>query len=322
MSTQAPPLLSVEHLSLSYDGLRDAVRDVSFTVGAGSIFALVGPNGAGKTSTLRMLATLTEPGSGTLRIDGIDVAADREAVRRRVGYLPDNFALYEQMTPVDYLDFFARCYDVPLLERARRTDRLLEELDLAQKRSAPIRSLSRGMRQRLGIAKTLVHDPKVLLLDEPASALDPAARLKLRDVLAGLKRRGLAIVISSHILPDLAGLADTMGIMEGGAMIRCGAIDEIARAAQRSRTVYFIDVGAHMDRAARVLDGFGPRLVRVEHAPIDGGARIEVELEGGDEAVADLVEALVLRGVRLHRVAPRESALEAVYRASAAGAVS
>ncbi len=321
MSTPAPPLLDVQHLCLSYDGVRDAVKDVSFSVAAGSIFALVGPNGAGKTSTLRMLATLTEPGGGTLRVDGLDVARDREGVRRRVGYLPDNFALYDQMTPVDYLDFFARCHGVPAPERARRADRLLEELDLTQKRSSPIRALSRGMRQRLGIAKTLVHEPKVLLLDEPASALDPAARGKLREVLAGLKRRGLAIVISSHILPDLAGLADAVGIMEGGRMIRAGAIDAIARSAQQARTVYCLDVGAHVDRAARVLDDFGPRLVRVEHAPIDGGARIEVELLGGDEAVADLVEALVLRGVRLHRVAPRESALEAVYRASASGAV-
>ncbi len=321
MSTPAPPLLDVQHLCLSYDGVRDAVKDVSFSVAAGSIFALVGPNGAGKTSTLRMLATLTEPGGGTLRVDGLDVARDREGVRRRVGYLPDNFALYDQMTPVDYLDFFARCHGVPAPERARRADRLLEELDLTQKRSSPIRALSRGMRQRLGIAKTLVHEPKVLLLDEPASALDPAARGKLREVLAGLKRRGLAIVISSHILPDLAGLADAVGIMEGGRMIRAGAIDAIARSAQQARTVYCLDVGAHVDRAASVLDDFGPRLVRVEHAPIDGGARIEVELLGGDEAVADLVEALVLRGVRLHRVAPRESALEAVYRASASGAV-
>jgi ABC-2 type transport system ATP-binding protein len=315
------PLLSCQHVSLSYDGVREAVKDVSFTVAAGSIFALVGPNGAGKTSTLRMLATLADPSSGTLFVDGIDLARDREGVRRRVGYLPDNFALYDAMTPADYLDFFARCHGVPGLERARRADRLLEDLDLAAKRSAPIRSLSRGMRQRLGLAKTLIHDPKVLLLDEPASALDPAARLKLRDVLAGLKRRGLAIVISSHILPDLAGLADTVGIMEGGRMIRCGAIEEIARAAQHARTAYVIEVRAHMDRAARVLDDFGPRLARVEHGLCDGGTRLEVELAGGDEAVADLVEALVLRGARVSRVAPRESALEAVYRASAAGAV-
>ncbi|MSP61820.1 MAG: ABC transporter ATP-binding protein [Myxococcales bacterium] len=316
------PLLSCDRVSLSYDGVRHAVREVSFEVHPGSIFALVGPNGAGKTSTLRMLATLTDPSAGTLRVDGIDLARDREAVRRRVGYLPDNFALYDAMTPVDYLDFFARCHGVPSAERRRRSERLLDELDLGGKREAPIRSLSRGMRQRLGLAKTLIHDPKVLLLDEPASALDPAARLKLRDVLAGLKRRGLAIVISSHILPDLAGLADSVGIMEGGRMIRTGAIDAIARAAKNERTVYCIDIRTHVDRAERALADFGPRVGRFERTAWDGGAvRFEVELEGGEETAAELVEALVLRGARVSHVAPRESALEAVYRASAASAV-
>src|SRR3954451_11145049 len=162
------PLVSCARVCLSYDGLRQAVAELSFEVHAGSIFALVGPNGAGKTSTLRMLATLADPTSGSIRIDGIDAAADVEGVRRRVGYLPDNFALYDAMTPVDYLDFFARCYGVPADQRKKRADELLEEFDLVEKPQSPIRTLSRGMRQRLGVPKTLVHDPKVLLLDEPA----------------------------------------------------------------------------------------------------------------------------------------------------------
>jgi ABC-2 type transport system ATP-binding protein len=316
-------MIRCESVSLSYDGLRQAVREVSFAVEAGSIFALVGPNGAGKTSTLRMLATLTDPTSGRLTVDGIDLARDREAVRRRIGYLPDSFALYDQMTPVDYLDFFARCHGVDAVTRRKRIDELLGELDLEGKRTSPIRSLSRGMRQRLGLAKTLVHAPKALLLDEPASALDPAARAKLREVLARLRRRGLAIVISSHILPDLAGLADAVGIMEGGRMIRCGAIDTIARDARDARAVYCVDVCAHIDRAEKVLAEFGPRLVKHERAPVTDGAaaRFLVELDGGERAVADLIEALVLRGARLSHFAPRESALEAVYRASAAAAV-
>ncbi len=316
------PLIDCADVSLSYDGVRRAVDGVSFQVRAGSIFALVGPNGAGKTSTLRMLATLADPTAGALRVDGIDLARDKEGARRRIGYLPDNFALYDQMTPVEYLDFFARCHDVPAKERRARTDRLLAELDLDGKRGSPIRALSRGMRQRLGLAKTLVHDPKVLLLDEPASALDPAARLKLRDVLAGLARRGLAIVISSHILPDLAGLADTVGIMEGGRMIRAGAIAGIARDAQRARTVYRVEVCARVDAAERALAEFGPRVGEVTREAVDGGiVRFDVALDGGDAAVADLVESLVLRGARVSHVAPRESALEAVYRASAAAAV-
>jgi ABC-2 type transport system ATP-binding protein len=306
-------MIACDQVALTYDGVREAVRELSFTVAPGSIFALVGPNGAGKTSTLRMLATLQTPSSGSIRIDGIDAARDQEGVRRRVGYLPDNFALYDQMTPVDYLDFFGRCHEVDDATRRRRIDALLEEFDLTQKRSSAIRALSRGMRQRLGVAKTLMHDPKVLLLDEPASALDPGARAKLRDALQRLKARGLSIVISSHILPDLAGLADAVGIMEGGRMIRAGAIDAIA-----ARATFVVEVRGSVDKATRAFADFGARLVACrETAP----ARFEVELDGGADAVADLVESLVLRGARVAHVAPRESAIEAVYRQSAASEV-
>jgi ABC-2 type transport system ATP-binding protein len=309
-------MIQCDSVSLSYDGVRDAVSAVSFTVAPGSIFALVGPNGAGKTSTLRMLATLQTPSSGAIRIDGLDAARDPEGVRRRVGYLPDNFALYDQMTPVDYLDFFGRLYEVDDTTRKKRVEALLEELDLTQKRAAAIRALSRGMRQRLGVAKTLMHAPKVLLLDEPASALDPGARMKLRDALLRWKARGLAIIISSHILPDLAGLADAVGIMEGGRMIRAGAVEAMAGGA--ARTTYVIEVRANADKAARVFADFGPRLAsHRETAP----GRFELDLDGGGEAVAALVEALVLRGARLTHVAPRESAIEAVYRRSAASEV-
>ncbi|HEX2570351.1 MAG TPA: ABC transporter ATP-binding protein [Polyangia bacterium] len=327
-ASQAPspaPLLRCEHLCLSYDGLRQAVADVSFTVHAGSIFALLGPNGAGKTSTLRMLATLTDPTSGRIVVDGIDAASAPDgaaAVRSRIGYLPDNFALYENLTAIDYLEFFARCYGVPAPERRRRAEALLVELDLVGKRTAPINSLSRGMRQRLGLAKTLIHQPKVLLLDEPASALDPGARLKLRDVLLGLKRRGLAIVISSHILPDLAGLADAVGIMEAGRMVHTGPVEEVARATTRACLVYAVEVSANMERAERAIGEFGPRLKSHRVSPLAQGARFEVELEGGTEAVADLVESMVLRGARVVHVAPLESALESIYRASGALQVS
>ena len=312
-----PTLLSCRAVSLSYDGLRHAVADLAFEVQAGSIFALVGPNGAGKTSTLRMLATLTEPTCGVITVDGLDAQKDREAVRRRIGYLPDNFALYEQMTPVDYLEFFARSYGVEPAVRRRRIPELLEEFDLTQKGSATIRTLSRGMRQRLGVAKTLVHDPKLLLLDEPASALDPGARLKLRDALLRCKRRGLAVLISSHILPDLSGMADAVGIMEGGRMIYCGPIDHVAGEARAHEVVYQIEC-QQPDKARKVLAEFGARARAVEE-PQPG--RFDVTLAGGAEAIADLTDALVLRGARLLHVAPRETALEAVYRRSAASAV-
>ncbi len=169
----------------------------------------------------------------------------------------------------------------------------------------------------LAIARGLVHDPKVLLLDEPASALDPGARLKLRDALLRLKRRGLAVLISSHILPDLAGLADAVGIMEGGRMVHCGSIESVALQARGARVVYTVDV-LQADRARRALADFGPRLIASDE-PTPG--HFELTLDGGTEAIADLTDALVLRGARVLHVAPRESALEAVYRASAATAV-
>ncbi|HWE26806.1 MAG TPA: ABC transporter ATP-binding protein [Polyangia bacterium] len=304
-------MLECQSVSLSYDGLRDAVTNLDFTVAAGSIFALVGPNGAGKTSTLRMLATLQQPSRGRITVDGLDAARHAEGVRRRVGYLPDHFALYEQMTPLEYLDFFGRCYDVDETTRRRRAGELLEELDLVAKQKSAIASLSRGMRQRLGVAKTLIHDPKVLLLDEPASALDPGARLKLKEALLRLKARGLAILISSHILPDLAGLADSVGIMEGGRLIRCGAVETMAAA----RATWVIEVRANVDKALRVFAEFGSRVSAPR--PVTP-SRFELEVEGGADVVAELVEALVLRGARVAEVAPRESALEAMYRQSAA----
>ena len=319
---EPPPIIQFHDVSLTYDGRRRAVDRVTFEVAQGSIFALVGPNGAGKTSTLRLLATLADPTSGRLLVDGLDPTRDRDEVKRRLGYLPDHFSLYEQMSPRELLDFFARCHGIGAAERRRRSDELLEELELASKADAPIRSLSRGMRQRLGLAKTLVHQPRLLLLDEPASALDPAARLKLREVLLGLRRRGLAIVISSHILPDLAAIADTVGIMESGRMVRCGSIEAIARQAAGERTVYWLDVRSHGDRARRVLDERSGKVVAWEEVAWEQGAtRLAVEIEGGPDAVAELVEALVLRGVRVSHVAPRESALEAIYRASAVQAL-
>jgi ABC-2 type transport system ATP-binding protein len=303
---------------LSYDGLRAAVDGLELQLGAGSIFALVGPNGAGKTSTLRMLATLTPPTSGTIEISGIDARADPEGVRRKIGYLPDHFALYDQMTPVEYLTFFARLHEVEAKVGRERIESLLEEFDLGDKRGVTIRTLSRGMRQRLGLAKTLVHDPKVLLLDEPASALDPAARLKLRDALLGLRRRGLTIIISSHILPDLADLADGVGIMEGGRMIHSGAIEEVALRAGGGQMIYRVEVCAQFERAREVLATFGPPLRSfIEVA----AGQFDVELEGGAELAAALLEKLILSRVRVSHLAPRESALEAVYRASAAAQV-
>jgi ABC-2 type transport system ATP-binding protein len=312
----AGPLLSVDDLRLRYEPGREAVAGVGFTVAAGSIFALVGPNGAGKTSILRMLATLQPPSGGRVLLVGVDLVAEPSEARRRMGFLPDHFALYERMTPVAYLDFWARLYEVPARTRASRIDALLDELGLTDKRAAAIGSLSRGMRQRLGLGRALVHEPKLLLLDEPASALDPAARERLQALLLRWKQRGLGIVVSSHILPDLAAIADSVGIMERGRMVQSGPIGQVARAVHGA-VVYRIELGGGIDRARRVFEERAAQLGRVEE-PMPGTFELAIPDE---DAVSDLVEALVLRGARVRGVRPRESALEAVYRASAVAEV-
>ena len=302
-------MIHCDKVTLTYDGLGDAVSELSFTVEPGSIFALVGPNGAGKTSTLRMLATLLPPTSGEITVDGYDVQRDREEVCRRIGFLPDHFALYEQMTPVELLDFFACCHDVPAAVRGERIERLIDELDLVQARSSKIRALSRGTRQRLGMAKTLVHEPRVLILDEPASALDPDARVRLQNTLVGLKKRGLAIPISSHILPELADIADAVGIIDRGRPVYVGPLEQ---AELPDEAVYTLEV-ARPPKARPVLDAFDDRLLSFLEV---GRGRFELTVRGGAETVGDLVEKLVLRGARVTQVAPRASRLEVVYQAS------
>ncbi len=312
-------LLSVDDLRLRYDEPRDAVASVSFKISAGSIFALVGPNGAGKTSILRMLATLQVPTSGTITLDGVDLVADAAEARRRLGFLPDNFSLYDRLTPVDYLDFWARLYGLPERGKKERIESLLDELGLADKRTAIIGSLSRGMRQRLGLGRALVHEPKLLILDEPASALDPAARERLQQLLTRWKKRGLAIIISSHILPDLAAIADAVGIMERGRMVQSGRITDVARDV-RGAQLYRIELSGGIDKARKVFDErFG--VAHTVNEPDPGCFELALGGEDGDEAIAALVEALVLRGARVRSVGPKESALEAVYRASAVAEV-
>jgi ABC-2 type transport system ATP-binding protein len=219
-------LVRCEGVSLSYDGVRRAVDELTFTVEAGSIFALVGPNGAGKTSTLRMLATLTEPSAGAISVDGIDPARDREGVRKKVGYLPDHFSLYDHMTPEGYLEFFARCHGVDEATRLRRAGELLAEFDLVEKKGHAIRTLSRGMRQRLGLAKTLMHDPKVLLLDEPASALDPIATAKIEELLKELQR-DYSIAIVTHNMQQAARVSDFTAFMYLGRMLEYSKTDDL-----------------------------------------------------------------------------------------------
>jgi ABC-2 type transport system ATP-binding protein len=301
-------------VSHTYDGARDALHQVDLDIGRGEIFALVGPNGAGKSTLLRILATLQVATRGAVLIDGCDARTQQAEVRRRVGYLPDHFSLYEDLTPVQLLSFFGRCHGMPEDEIRARVDELLEQLDLGQKRHGPVGGLSRGMKQRLGIAKTLMHRPRLVLLDEPASGLDPLARGSLWQLIARLKGEGTTFIISSHVLSELAGLCTSVGILEQGRLLRHGPLgeflDEGLAVAQRFRLRFL----GSWDKAQGVLGEAGVPYTRLS------GREIEVEI-AGEERLAGLIEALVLRGVRVSAATPAESQLEAMYRASARGEV-
>jgi ABC-2 type transport system ATP-binding protein len=301
-------LIAIETRSLTRRfGKVIAVDDLNLNVPAGSLFGLIGPNGAGKTTTLRMLAGLLEPTAGEIVINGRVANHDWRQLRRQIGYMPDFFGVYEDMLVWEYLDFFARCYDLPAARRRQVTDELLELVDLAGKRDTYVQTLSRGMQQRLCLAHVLVHDPQVLLLDEPASGLDPRARVEMRELLRELGAMGKTIVVSSHILMELAELCDSVGIIEKGRLVASGRLDEIAREAKQGRRLRLKVISAR-DEAERVLRD-QPGVGQV----YEGNGFLEVEFLGDDEATAALLEALVARGVRVISFSEMTSDLEDVF---------
>lgn len=229
-------MIEVKGLTKSYLDFT-AIKNLEFGVSQGAVFGFIGPNGAGKTTTIRILATLLEPTSGSVKIDGKDVVEEPEKVRRVIGYMPDEFGVYEGITVQEYLDFFAAACGVARKQRARTIADVMALTDLAQHEKKLVASLSKGMRQRLCLAKTLVHDPKVLILDEPANGLDPRARIELRVLLKELASMGKTIVISSHILTELSDVCTEVGIIERGELLAAGAIADIeARLRERTET--------------------------------------------------------------------------------------
>ena len=219
-------MIAVEQLGKRY-GRQTAVADVSFSVPKGEIFGFVGPNGAGKTTTIRILATLTPADRGRATVGGIPVGDDPAAVRALVGYMPDFFGVYDRLTSEEYLEFYAACHGVPRSRRRRVAAELLELVDLGDRREAQVDTLSRGMKQRLCLARALVHDPSVLLLDEPASGLDPRARVEMRELIQELRRMGKTILVSSHILPELEELCTWVGFIDRGRMVAVGPMGDV-----------------------------------------------------------------------------------------------
>ncbi len=222
------PLVEVDKLNVYYRSTH-AVKDLSFVIPRGEIFGFIGPNGAGKTSTFKVLATLLKPhpSSGRVAINGVDVSKQPHKIRRMIGYAPDFFGVYDDLTVSEYLHFFAAAYRLNAARRKATVADVLALTDLTEKENAPVDGLSRGMKQRLSIARLLIHDPQLLILDEPASGLDPRARIEMRELLKELQRLGKTILISSHILHELSQLCTRIGILEAGNWVTEGSLDEI-----------------------------------------------------------------------------------------------
>jgi len=238
-------LVEVRHLTRRF-GPVEAVTDVSFTFEAGQVFGFIGPNGAGKTTTMRILAGLDEPTSGDCSIDGLSTIDDADRVARRIGYMPDEFGTYANTTVAEYLDFFARAYG---LKGARRDNALADVIDFCQLGGLSeklVTTLSKGMRQRLGLGRTLVHDPDVLILDEPSAGLDPRARVEFRELIRLLARQGKAVLISSHILADLQEICDAVAIIELGRVVATGSVKDIKRQVQDSVAERAREAGARV----------------------------------------------------------------------------
>ncbi len=233
------PAIRVRHLWHRF-GKLDVLRDVSFEVGHGEIFGFIGPNGAGKTTTIRIMATLLEPLWGRVEVDGFDVSVDPEAVRKIIGYMPDHAGVYERVTVREYLEFFADAYKVAPDANYSVVDAVMELTDLTKLSDKLVATMSKGMKQRLQLARTLLHDPKVLILDEPASDVDPRTRIEIRDLLVELRSMGKTVFLSSHILTELADVCTSVAILERGRLVVAGPINDIARrleeaAAQRQK---------------------------------------------------------------------------------------
>ena len=284
-----------------------AVDRVAFTVPPGEICGFIGPNGAGKTTTMRICATLELPDDGDVRIDGVSVLEDPRLARRRIGFMPDSYGAYANTTVSEYLDFFARAYHLAGPAKARTIERVVEFTSLAPMLEKEIEALSKGMKQRLCLAKTLLHDPAVLILDEPAAGLDPRARVELRELVRALAGMGKAILVSSHILSELAEMCSTVVVIERGQVRGAGAVGEVVRSATTCKR-FFVRALAGPEATERaLLERPSVREVRRER---DG---VSFELEGELDVQAELLAALVAGGLRPTEFTPREGGLEDAF---------
>ncbi|HEY9820531.1 MAG TPA: ABC transporter ATP-binding protein [Candidatus Sericytochromatia bacterium] len=287
-----------------------AVNDVDLQVEAGEVYGLIGPNGAGKTSLIRMLAAAEEPTTGEIYINGDRLLRDdsNPLLKRRLGYLPDDYPLYDDLNVWDYLEYFARLYRLREPQRRRRLQEVLELVQLTNKRNSLISTLSRGMKQRLSLARTIIHEPILLLLDEPVSGLDPIARMQFREIIKTLQEAGMTILISSHVLSDLAELCTSVGIMELGFLVESASLKELYR--RLGRQQIFLSTLGSLDVLQAELKNYA--LVD-DTEVLPGTRRLRVYFSGGQEDCAELLRSLIAAGIPLTEFHCTQEDLETIF---------
>lgn len=285
-----------------------AVNHIDLQLKEGDVFGFIGPNGSGKTTTMRMLATLLQPDYGEAYVCGKSIYTDPQEIRRLVGFMPDFFGVYEDMTVVEYLEFFAAAYRVPIDKRRKVVEEKLELVDMSFKRNAMVNQLSRGQTQRVGLARVLLHEPQILLLDEPASGLDPRARIEIRNLLKRLGELKKTVIVSSHILPELADVCTRVGMIEKGNLIVDGYVDEVMRKA-RNRILLHIRVKERTDEAAKLLE----QLDEVSSVSINPTGQIEAALKPEVLDYSALPTALIQANFRMTLFREEEVNLETAF---------
>ncbi len=317
-------MIEINALSKNF-GTLTALDALSLNIGAGEVFGFIGPNGAGKSTTMKILAGLLRPDSGEARVCGIDCVADPQAIKMLLGYMPDFLGVYDDLTVDEYLQFFAAAFKIPSRGGKRRTvvDQVLQLTDLTAKRDALVDSLSRGMQQRLGVARVLLHEPKVLLLDEPASGLDPRARIELRELLVELRKMGKTIMVSSHILTELGEMSTSIGIIERGRLLFAGSIEEAySRAGVGGRIQVTLEPLASPEASAAQIQSVAATLAqdpqgRVRSATAQDGAILIDLAPNTDGSLAHghhfLIERIIAAGGRIAGFEPKAVKLEDAF---------
>lgn len=299
-------MLEINNLVKQY-GRFTAVDGLSLSIDKGSIFGFVGPNGAGKTTTMKIMAGLLGATSGSITVDGMDIIKNKKAMKEKMGYMPDFFGVYDDLRVSEYMDFYAGTYYIPYAQRKSLIDNLLEIVDLSHKKDNYVDSLSRGMKQRLCLARSLIHDPDILILDEPASGLDPRARVEMKEVLKSLCQMGKTIIISSHILPELGEMCTEVGIIDKGKITAKGSVNEIMRHLSKERIIYVKPLG-NTEQLTNVL-----REQSTVKDVYENATDIEFAFEGDDNELALILKEIIKRDIPILGFKEKEGNLEEIF---------